>query len=110
MDERDERILGNVGQSGANRLGPRRPTGDTRDDLRRGELLGQQDRGLFPSGRSGNDDRIDPRRTVEPIKALGKQRSTREVGKRLRPINAQPLACTRGDDKRPDVSDEVGNV
>jgi hypothetical protein len=110
VNEDDEGILGHIGQCSTHRLGSRRAAGDARDDLRRGELLGEKDRRLLPTGSSSDDDRVDPRRAVEAVEALGEERPPAEAGESLRAIDVEPRAGARSEEERPDISAYGGNV
>jgi hypothetical protein len=110
VNEHHERLLGHLGESRRDRLGPCGTSGDTPDDLRRRQLLGEEDRGLLPARRRGDDDRIDELAAIEAVDALGQQRPSAENGERLRTIDAEPLAGAGGRDQRPDISAVGGNV
>ena len=110
VNEHHERLLGHLGERGRDRLRPRGASGDTRDDLRRRELLGEEDRGLLPARRRGDDDRVDELAAIEPVDALGEQRPPAERGERLRTIDPEPLAGAGGRDQRPDTPACGGNV
>jgi len=110
VDENDERIFRDLGKRGPNRLSPSCPTRHTRHDLRRRKFLRQEDRRLFPARYGGDDNRVDPRRPVEPVEALGEQRPATKDGKRLGAIDSEPFAGARGDEQCPDISGEAGNV
>ena len=104
VNEHHERLLGHLGESCRDRLGSRGASGDAGDDLRRRELLGEQDRRLLPARRRGDDDRVDELAAIEAVEALGKQRPSAESGERLRTIDTEPLAGAGGGDQRPDSS------
>jgi hypothetical protein len=104
MDEHDQRVLGTLSERGRHRLGARRAAGHARDDLGRGELLGEQDRGLLPPRRSRDDDRVDQLAVLQPVDALREKRATAERGKRLRTIDPQPLTGAGCGDQGKDIS------
>jgi hypothetical protein len=110
MDEDDERVWPHVAQTGANRLPARRTSGDAGDDLGHRQLLAQENRGLLPPRRSGDDDRVDPRTAVEPVEALGQQRAPGESRERLRTVETEAFARPGGDEDSPDISAFDGNV
>ena len=70
VDDDDERIVRHLGERQADGPGARRTSGDTGDDLRRRELLRQQDRGLLPADGRDDDDRVDPGAAVQAVEAL----------------------------------------
>jgi hypothetical protein len=110
VDDDDERLLRHLRESCGDRRGARLTTRDAGDDLRRHELLREQDRRLLPPGRGSDDDRVDQRAVVEPLDALGQQRTLAEDGERLRTIDSEPLAGAGSGDQRPDTSGFAGNV
>ena len=101
VDEHDERLLGNLRERGRHRFRPRGASGDAGDDLRRRELLGEQDRGLLPPRRGGHDDRVDQLAAVQSVEALGEQRAPAEARERLRTIDTEPLAGAGSGDQAP---------
>jgi hypothetical protein len=110
VDEHDERFVGNLRERGSHRLGPGRATRDAGDDLRGGQLFGEEDRRFLPARWRGDDDRVDQLAAVETVEALGQERTTAEGGECLRTIDPEPLAEAGGGDQRPGISAEGGNT
>jgi hypothetical protein len=110
VDEHYERLLGHLCQCGRHRVRSRGAAGHAGDDLRRGQLLREEDRGLLPTGRRSDDDRVDQRTALEPIDALGEEWAPTESGERLGSVDPEPLARAGGGDQRPDISAGGGNV
>ena len=101
VDEDDERVVGDLGERGADRLRPCAAARDDGCDLRGDELLGEHDRGFLPLGRNGHDDGVDPVVAIEPLEALRQEDPRSESDERLRPIRTQTLARACGDEDRP---------
>ena len=74
------------------------------------ELLGEEDRGLLPVGRSRDDDRVDELTAIQAVEAFGQERAAAQCGERLRTIDSEPRAGTGGRDQCPDTSAFGGDV
>ena len=77
--------------------------GDAGGDLRRADLLGEQDRGLLPLRGATTTIAVDPLALVEPPQRLGEERETAEARERLRAVLPEPLAPPCGDEHGPDA-------
>ena len=88
MHENDRRVGRNLGDPEPHRVGTRRPAGHAGADLAAAELLGKQDCGLLPAGRSGDDDRVDPVGGIEAREAFRQQRLFSQANERLGPVGA----------------------
>src|SRR3954447_9736639 len=97
----------NLGDAQAHGVGAGRTTRDAGAHLAAAELLGEQDRGLLPSGRRRNDDRVDPVRRVEARQALREQRLVAQADERLGPICAEPFPATGRSEDGPDAHLEL---
>ena len=94
---------GHLGERRAHRLGARLAAGDAGGDLAAAELLGEQDRRLLPAGGAAMTIASIQLGRLEPLEALGEQRQPAQLGERLRPVQAEPLAASRGGENGPDV-------
>src|SRR6266550_735345 len=95
MNEHDRRILWHLRQRARHRLAPRCTARHARAHLAAAEFLGEQDRGLLPAGRSGDNDEVPPVRIVQTLQALGKQRLVTEPRECFRTIGTEPVPATR---------------
>src|SRR2546430_457931 len=95
VDADHRRVASHLGDARAHGLGARLAAAYTSADLRTTELLGDEDRGLLPAGRSHDHDLVDPVRGLEALEALGKERPFAKLRERLPTVRAEPLAAAR---------------
>jgi hypothetical protein len=101
VNDHDRGVFGHLGEGGDHRGRPRLPSRHDRRHLAGPELLRQNDARLLPTGRSRDNDPIDPVRVFESPERLGNQWQIPESRERLRSIFAQPFSPPCGSEYGP---------
>src|SRR5438874_660799 len=103
MNDDNRRIVRNLGEPVPNGFRAGRPTGHARADLAAAEFLSEEDRRLFPAARSGDDDCIDPLRSLQALEAFCEERTLAEPNEGFRPVCAEPLPAAGSSKDGPDA-------